>query len=292
MKRKKNYGQVILHAVFLVLVAVYLIPFIMVISVSLTDETEIIQNGYSLIPKAFSTFAYELVFRDMSQMVQAYGVTMFFSVVSTLLSTLVVAMLAYPLSRSNFLWKDQLNFYVYFTMLFGGGLVPTYIVVRNWLHLYNTIWVYILPGLVSAYNVMIIRTNYKSLPIELTESAKLDGASELDICFRIIVPLSKAGLASVAFLFFVGKWNDWMTTTLYIDDLNLYSLQYLLQRLIREADFLKNAAQTMYVPSDVVMPTETLRFAMALVAAGPVLVVFPVFQKYFAKGMTIGGVKG
>ncbi len=292
MKKKKNYGQVILHAVFLALVAMYLVPFIMVVSVSLTDETEIIQNGYSLIPKVFSTYAYQLVFRDVSQMVRAYGVTMFFSVVSTLLSTLVIAMLAYPLSRSNFIWKNQLNFYVYFTMLFSGGLVPTYIVVRNWLGLYNTIWVYILPGLVSAYNVMIIRTNYKSLPIELTESAKLDGATELDICFRIIVPLSKAGLASVAFLFFVGKWNDWMTSILYIDDINLYSLQYLLQRLLREGEFLKNAAQTMYVPTDMIAPTETLRFAMALIAAGPVLVVFPIFQKYFAKGMTVGGVKG
>ncbi len=292
MKRKKNYGQLVLNGIFLILVLVYLIPFCMVISVSLTDETEIIQNGYSLIPRVFSTYAYELVFRDLSQMVQAYGVTMFFSVTSTLLSTVVVAMLAYPLSRTNFLWKDQLNFYVYFTMLFSGGLVPTYIVVRNWLGLYNNIWVYILPGLVSAYNVMIVRTNYRSIPIELSESAKLDGATELDICFRIIVPLSKAGLASVAFLFFVGKWNDWMTSILYIDDMSLYSLQYLLQRLIREADFLQNAAQTMYVPGDVVMPTETLRFAMALIAAGPVLVVFPIFQKYFAKGMTVGGVKG
>ena len=163
--------------------------------------------------------------------------------------------------------------------------------------MYNSFWVYVIPGLVSAYTVMVIRTNYKAIPEELVEAAKIDGASEMFICFKILMPLCKAGLAAVAFLYLVGKWNDWMTTMIYIDDTELYSLQYLLQRLLQDAEFLKKSTMmggtgAGAVTSDVALPTEGLRFAMALVAAGPVLVIFPFFQKHFAKGMTIGGVKG
>lgn len=291
MKKKHSVGQIVLHCIFILICITYLYPFMMLVAVSFTEETALFQNGYQLIPETFSTLAYSLTFRNMEQMIRAYGVTICFSVASTLLSTLVMGLLAYPLSRSNFLWKRQLNFYVFFTMLFSGGMVPTYLLITKTLHLQNSMWVYILPGLVSAYNVMIIRTNYRSLPSELIEAAKMDGASELFTCFKIVMPLSKPGLASVAFLFFVGKWNDWMTSMLYIKNPDLYSLQYLLQRLLSEMDFLKNAASQgmldMATP-----PVETLRFAMALVAAGPVLVIFPFFQKYFAKGMTIGGVKG
>ena len=223
-------------------------------------------------------------------MIRAYIVTIVFTLAATLLSALVTSLLAYPLSRQNFIWKKPLSFLVFFTMLFSGGLVPTYLLITKVLHLNDTIWVYILPGLVSAYNVMIVRTNYRSLPEEMIEAAKLDGASELRICFQIVIPLCKAGIASVAFLFLVAKWNDWMTSMLYIRNPDLYSLQYLLQRLLRETDFLRNSLNGLDAGST--PPLETLRFAMALVAAGPVLVIFPFFQKYFTKGMTLGGVKG
>lgn len=284
-------GQIVLHIVFIVLMLVYVVPFAYLVASSFTDETALAQNGYRLIPSEFSTMAYELVFKKPMQMIRAYGVTFFFTVTSTILSTLVMALLAYPLSRPNFLWRKQVNFMVYFTMLFSGGMVPTYIVITNILHLNNTIWVYILPGLVSAYYVMIIRTSYRAIPDELVEAAQIDGAKEMYICFKIIIPLSKASIASVAFLYLVAKWNDWMTSQLYIRKPELYSLQYLLQRLLREADFLKNS---MAGSADIgsIMPSETMRFAMALVAAGPVLIIFPFFQKYFTKGMTIGGVKG
>ena len=292
MENKQKIGQIALHIVFLVLTIIYLVPFAMVISVSFTDETTLIQNGYSLIPKVFSTAAYDLALRNPMKMVRAYAVTIFFTVAATALSTVVMALLAYPISRPNFLWRKQLNFLVYFTMLFSGGMVPTYVLLTGVLHIDNSILVYILPGLVNAYNVMIIRTNYQSIPDELIEAAKIDGAKELFICFKIVVPLAKPGIASVAFLFLVTKWNDWMTSMLYIRNPDLYSLQYLLQRLIREADYLKQATEMGTYVGEMVMPTETLRFAMAIIAAGPVLVAFPFFQKYFTKGMTIGGVKG
>ena len=170
--------------------------------------------------------------------------------------------------------------------------MPSYLLIVRYLHLNDTMLVYIFPGLVSAYSVMIIRTNYRSIPYELIEAAKVDGASELFICFRIVMPLSKPVLASIGFLFLVDKWNDWMTSMLYIRDPKLYSLQYLLQRILNEAEYLRQLADTGALMGGEVFPTESFRYAMALVAAGPVLLIFPFFQKHFAKGMTLGGVKG
>lgn len=294
MKKKKRLGkgQIALHAVFIVLVLMYIIPFILVISISFSDETSLIRNGYSLIPHVFSLEAYKMVFNNPAQIFQSYKVTIIFTVTATALSVLVMGVMAYPLSRPNFRFRGPLSFYVLFTMLFSGGMVPTYLLIVKYLHLDNTIWVYILPGLVSAYNLIIIRTNYKSLPEELIEAAKMDGATELYICFKIVMPLCKPVLASVGFLFFVAKWNDWNTALLYITDPKLYSLQYLLQKILNEAEFLKQLAEAGELMGGEVFPSESYRYAMALVAAGPVLCVFPFFQKYFAKGMTLGGVKG
>ncbi len=294
MKKKKKLGkgQIVLHAVFIVLVLMYIIPFILTISISFSDETSLIRNGYSLIPHVFSLEAYKMVFNNPAQIFQSYKVTIIFTVTATALSVLVMGVMAYPLSRPNFRFRGPLSFYVLFTMLFSGGMVPTYLLIVKYLHLDNTIWVYILPGLVSAYNLIIIRTNYKSLPEELIEAAKMDGATELYICFKIVMPLCKPVLASVGFLFFVAKWNDWNTALLYITDPKLYSLQYLLQKILNEAEFLKQLAEAGELMGGEVFPSESYRYAMALVAAGPVLCVFPFFQKYFAKGMTLGGVKG
>lgn len=292
-KRKKiKLGQIVLNAVFVAIAVCYLVPFAILVMVSFTEETALYQSGYKLIPEKLSTLGYELVFANPGQIIQGYITTITFSVIATLLSLVIMALLAYPMSRPNFLWKKQLNFLVYFTMLFNGGMVPTYLLITNVLHIDNTILVYILPSLVSAYNVMIIRTNYRSIPDELIEAARIDGAKELFICFKIIIPLAKPGLASVAFLYFVNKWNDWMTSMLYIKKPELYSLQYLLQRILREVEYLKNSVGVSSFDLMEQPPVEALRFAMALVAAGPVLVIFPLFQKYFTKGLTIGGVKG
>lgn len=290
MRLKKNGGQIALHAVFIVLMIMYLVPLLMVISVSLTDETTLIQEGYSLIPKVFSTEAFRLAFNKPMRIVRAYGITIFSTVAATALSTVVMSLLAYPISRPNFLWRRSLNFFVYFTMLFSAGMVPTYLLLTKYLKMTDNILVYVLPGLVSAYNVMIVRANYQGIPNELIEAARIDGASELYTCFKIVIPLAKPGIASVAFLFMVQKWNDWQTSMLYIRNPDMYSLQYLLQRMVREAEFLKQGFEIGEVAGQ--MPLETLRFAMALIAAGPILVAFPFFQKYFAKGMTLGGVKG
>lgn len=294
MKKKKKFpkGQVMLNVLFVLMSCMYIIPFLLVISVSFTDEMSLIVDGYRLIPAKFSLDAYKMVFSDPTQILNSYRTTIIFTAIATFLAVLVMGVMAYPLSRPTYKHNRFVSLYVLFTMLFSAGMVPSYLLIVKYLHLNNTMWVYILPGLVSAYNLIVIRTNYKSLPYELIEAAKIDGAGELYICFKIVMPLCKPVLASIGFLFLVNKWNDWMSSMLYITKPELYSLQYMLQRILKEAAFLKQLAESGQLAAGEVFPTESFRYAMALVAAGPVLCVFPFFQKYFAKGMTLGGVKG
>lgn len=294
MKKNKTKirGQVALHILFLLMTMAYIVPFLLVISVSLTDETALIVNGYNLIPSKFSTRAYEMVFNDPTQILNSYRTTIIFTAIATFLAVLIMGIMAYPMSRPGYRHNRFVSLFVLFTMLFSAGMVPSYLLIVKYLHLNNTIWVYILPGLVSAYNLIVIRTNYKSLPNELIEAAKIDGAGELYICFKVVMPLCKPVLASIGFLFLVNKWNDWMNSMLYIKKPELYSLQYMLQKILQEAEFLKQMADAGTLNAGEVFPTESYRYAMALVAAGPVLCVFPFFQKHFAKGMTLGGVKG
>jgi putative aldouronate transport system permease protein len=230
----------------------------------------------------------------MDEIIRAYGVTTFTTFVGTFLSVLVMALCAYPLSRPDFKWRYPLTFFIFFTMLFGGGLIPTYIVITKYYGLGDTIWVYILPSLANAFQIIIFRTFFAGLPFSLIESAKLDGASELKIFFKIILPLSKPAIATIGLFNVLGRWNEWMTALIYIRDDKLYTLQFLLQRILMEVEYINNIATELSVDfgSTMDVPTETVRFAMAIVAAGPMLFVFPFFQKYFAKGLTIGGVKG
>lgn len=293
MKKKFSTGQILLNAFFIFTICLYIIPIILMVSISFTDESIIRSGGYSLIPKVFSLEAYKLAFQNPTQLIRAYEVTSISSLVSTLLAIIIMGLLAYPISRSNYSLRKPITFIVFFTMLFSGGMVPSYLVITRFLHLDDTIWVHILPGMVGAWNVIILRTNYQSIPESLIESAKLDGASELYIYFKIVVPLSKSALAAIAFLYLVPHWNDWMRTMLYIKDPNLYSLQYLLQRILQESEFLKQLAETGTATVNTEMvPTESFKYAMAILAAGPILIVFPFFQKYFAKGLTVGAVKG
>jgi len=293
MKKKKNSGQIILNLVFIAIIVLYIVPVLTLISCAFTDETALIQNGFGIIPSAFSTEAFTMVLRNSRQLINSYIVTIFVTVVSTISSVLLMSLLAYPMARPNFVWGKALNFLVLFTMLFNGGMVPTYLLFSNVLHVTNSVWALIVGGLVSGYHVMVIRTSYYSVPYDLVEAAKIDGAKELYICFKILIPLSKASIASVAFLFMVARWNTWDSSMLYVQKKpDLYMLQYLLQRMIREVEMIKQLADPSMLTAGETIPSETMRFAMALLAAGPVLVIFPFFQKYFTKGMNIGGVKG
>lgn len=291
-KLKKNSGQILLHFFFILITIVYVAPLLLVISASFSTEQSLIGAGFSLFPKEFTTEAYRLVFKNPIQIIQSYKTTITYSIINVALGGLVMALTAYPLARDSFRLKGPVTFYFFFTMLFSGGLVPSYMINTRLLHLQDSIWIYVWPSLMSVYSMLIIRTNYKNVPKELIEAAKIDGASEMYICFKIIIPLSKAAIASMMFLDFVGKWNDWFTSSIYIRNPDLYSLQYLLQRILREAAFIKQQVELGLESGLEVLPVETLRYAMAMVAAGPVLFIFPFFQKYFVKGMTVGSVKG
>ena len=269
-----------------------IIPFWLTISISLTEDTALRTHGYGLIPAEFSTEAYEYILHNGQQIIRSYGVTIFITVFGTILGILIMTMLAYALSRPNFPWRRHFSFLVFFTMLFNGGLVPSYLINTKLLHLGNTFWVYVFPGCISAWNIIVMRTFFQGLPEALVESAKVDGASELRIFFQIILPLSKPCIASLAFMLAVTTWNNWNTSLIYIRDAELYSLQYMLQKILREVEFVEKMAAETGMLADYETPTEAMRYATAILAAGPILVIFPFFQKYFTKGLTIGAVKG
>lgn len=293
-KHKFEISKIILHMILIVMSLGFLIPFLYVISISFSDEATVIETGYKLIPPKFSIEAYRYVFANPQKLLWAYRTTIIQAAAATVLSLLLMSMLAYPLSRKEYKYKNALSLFVYFTTLFSGGMVPIYILNTQYLHLDNTIWIYIIPGLVNAFYVIVIRTFFQGLPSSLMESARIDGCHEIRTLFQIVLPLSKPVLATVGLMTLLAHWNVWNTTLLYIRDEELYSLQYLLQRILRDANFISQMAEQMPsgIDLNVKVPSESMRFAMCVVAAGPMLVVFPFFQKYFASGLTVGAVKG
>lgn len=270
-----------------------ILPFWIVISISITDENSIRTLGYQMFPKGISLNAYKFIFANPDQIINSYIVTILSTVTGTVLGVFVMALLAYPLSRNNYKRRTVVSFLVFFTMLFSGGLVPSYILITQYLHMKDTFWVLVLPTLISPFHVILLRTFFAQLPNELFESAKIDGCTELGIFFKFLLPLSKPALATVALLSALIRWNDWFTCMLYINNEKLLTLQYILQRIMLNVELVKN--NMINVPTDVIdtiLPTESMRMAMAVVVAGPMLLVFPFFQKYFIKGLTVGAVKG
>lgn len=294
-KKKKHIsaGQIILNILFIILAVAIVFPFILLVVISISNEKDIIRYGYSIIPKNIDFAAYQYVFKNPTSVINAYKVTIIVSVAYMVLSTFLMAMVAYPLSRRTFKGKMFVSFYLYFTMLFGGGLVPTYILITQYYGLGDSLWVYILPHMISPWYVFMMRSFFQEVPNEMIESAYIDGAGEYRIFAQIIVPLSKPVIATVALFSFLNKWNDWNTALLYINDETKISLQYLLQRILQNMQAMQQMESnlTSFVNATEI-PSETARMAMAVVVAGPALVVFPFFQKYFVKGLTVGGVKG
>lgn len=292
---KRNRTTSIVCNIFFILFSItFIVPFMYIISISFTDESYIIQHGYSLWPKQLSTAAYSYVFANMTQLINSYIVTVVSSIAVALGGTFIMALLAYPLSVKSFAARRVITFLVFFTMLFGGGMMASYIVNTQILGLGDRIWIYILPALVTPYYVIILRSSFAGLPSSLLEAAEIDGAGEYRVFFQIVLPLSKPVLATVALLTLLAKWNDWTTAMIYIRNNRLFSLQYLLQKYLNEAAFLKQMSDIApaNMTANITTPSESLKFAMVVIATGPALVIYPFFQKYFAKGMTIGAVKG
>lgn len=294
MKKQLVREQIVPIIIVSLLCIAILYPFLMLVSASFSNEKDILMNGFKLIPEHFDLAAYKTVFKNPKSIIDAYKVTITFSVVGTVLALLIRSSAAYALSSPKLRQKNKFSFYFYFTMLFSGGLVPSYILITQYLHLDDTIWVYILPTLVSPWHIFMLRTFFNNLPSSLHESMRLDGASEYTIFTRLVLPLSKPAIATIALMTFLNDWNNWNTAMLYINKQELISLQYLLQKIIRDVEFLRQNAQNVsgIDMSAAEVPTTTMQMAMAMIAAGPVLVIFPFFQKYFVKGLTVGSVKG
>ena len=292
-KRASLGRNITINTVFILISLMCLIPFLLVVSISFSLETDIYQYGYSIIPKTFSTMSYEFIFSNPWEITNGYMVSTFVTVVGTVISVLMMATTGYCLARKNFSMRRPMMFFIFFTMLFNGGLVPSYILIANYLHLKNTIWVLILPTLVNVFHIVLLRTFFSKLPDALFESAKLDGASELRIFFSIAVPLSTPSLATVALLGAMGRWNDWQQALLYIDVDNLRPLQYLLQRIMADLQFFTSMPNMPENIKELIgsIPNETARMAMCVLATGPMMFIFPFFQKYFVKGLTVGSVK-
>jgi putative aldouronate transport system permease protein len=289
----QSISQIIVNTVMMVLSILFLVPMILVISSSLTDEKSLSINGYNLIPSKFSLAAYQYIIADPYRILSAYTVTITVTVVGTVLGLLLMSLLAYALSRRDFEWRKPISFVVFFTMLFNGGLVPTYYMVTQVYHLKNTLPVLILPYLVVPWYIFILRTFFSTLPHELIEAARIDGAGEWRIFFQLVLPLSTPVLATVGLFCVLMYWNDWWLPLLYISDPKLYPLQYLLYSIMNNVQFLtSSAAQNSGLLRGVVVPTETLRMAMVVVAMGPIAIVFLALQRYFVRGMLIGSIKG
>ena len=289
---------ILLHVFFILMCACFVIPLIVVISASFTSEQALTSGGFSLLPRDFTLDAYKSAFSSGARVLRAYGITISQAALGTFLSSLIAALAAYPLSRTNFRYRRPITVFIFFTMLFSAGMIPNYIIFSKYYKIADSFWVYILPGITGgAWNTMVFRTFFKNLPETLFEAAYLDGASELRIFFQIVLPLSTPVFASLGFMALVGRWNDYTTSMIYIRNENLYTLQYLLQRMMEQSEFMKNLANNPIAAGNItldtsMLPSESLKFAMCVIAAGPMLVVFPFFQKYFAQGLTIGAVKG
>lgn len=282
------------HTVLILLSAACIIPIVLLISASLTDQNAILTHGYSLIPQQFSTAAYEYLFMRGTDIVRAYGVTVFVTVVGTLVGLSVTLLMAYPLSRAETPHRGLVLFLVFFSMLFHGGMIPSYLIYSSMLELKNTIWVLILAGvLTNGYYIMMMRVFMQgSMSKDLIESASLDGASEYRILWSIIIPTSTPILAVIGLFTAIFYWNDWQTGMIYITDPKLFSIQNLLQRIMQDIQFIQSNMTVGAGQAMAQMPTDTAKMAIAVLGSLPILLAYPFFQKYFIKGIMFGAVKG
>lgn len=284
-----------LNFVFFIYTILCMAPLILVFMVSISDENTITANGFSFFPQKFSALAYQYILKDSTQVIRSYGVTIFVTVVGTLLSVLITALFSYPLSRKDFKYRGFFSFLAIIPIMFNGGLVPWYMVYSSFLNLKDTIIVLILPMLVVPFYVIIMRTFFSTgLPDSIVESAKIDGASEYRIFFSIILQLSTPMLATIALFDILAYWNDWFLALMFISKNELTPLQFLLYRVQSTLQYLISmSSQTGHGTLTLAdLPNQSAKMALVVVSIGPVILAYPFFQKYFVRGLTIGAIKG
>ena len=288
----RSLGRLLLNLVLALISLGCIIPFLVIVSSSFTTEEAIGKYGYSIFPRDFSTISYRFILADPTRVVRAYGVSIMVTIIGASLGMFVMSMAAYALSRRQFKFRQPIAFFIFFTMLFSGGLVPSYILITRYLHLKDTIWVLIIPGLVSGWYILILRTFFQDLPDELLDAAKIDGAGEWRIFFQIAIPLTTPGLATIGLFTMLRYWNDWYTALLYIDTQELYPIQYMLYVIMRSIEWLQVGEQAQVMAEAVRVPLLPARMAMTVLAIGPMAFGYLFVQKYFIRGIRLGSIKG
>lgn len=294
MTESKSFNRVA-TVILTILVIIVMMPILLIVIASFTSETALIQNGYSYLPKAWSLDSYYYMVKQGIVIARAYGVSFFVTIVGTAASVLLTAMLAYPMSRKSFKYRNVLAFFVFFTMLFNGGIVPSYIMWTRFLQIKNTIWALILPNyLVTAFNVILVKNYYaNNVPDSLVEAAQIDGASEFTIFRRIMLPLAVPSVATISLFTGINYWNDWINGLYFISSEKLYSIQLLLMKIMNNIQALRtNSNASLLGTGAVSLPGTSIRMAMAVIGILPIVIIYPFVQKYLVKGVVVGAVKG
>ena len=287
--------QTLMHIFMILLVLCCVLPFLSMVMASFTDEQTLIRNGYSFFPEKFSLETYQYIMRSASTIFRGYFMTILVTVIGTFCNITMTVLFAYPLSRKDLPYRNVLSFILFFTMLFNGGLVPTYMMYANTFHIKNTIWALLIPNLMmNAFYVIMMRSFFTaSIPDSLIEAAKLDGASEMKILTKVILPLSKPMLVTLVLMVGLTYWNDWMNGMYYVTDNNLNTIQMILNNMIQNVEFLSRSASVLGADAaNIKLPTVGIRMGIAVIAVLPIMVIYPFLQKYFVKGIVVGGVKG
>lgn len=293
MYKSEKIFQFFANLILAILTVCCVAPFLLMLSASVSSETALSMYGYTFFPKEFDLSAYKYLFSSTGALLKAYGISIFVTVVGTILNLTMTILIAYPLSRKDLPGRTIFAFYLFFTMLFNGGLIPSYIMWTRTFHIQNTIWALLIPNLLlNAYNVIMMRTYFSStIPFEMIEAAKIDGAHEGTVLMKVVLPMAKPIIATVALLVGLGYWNDWMNGLYYLTDDNMYSIQVLLTKIMRNLDMIKQssaAGRSMMGQ----IPSTSVRMAIAFLGVLPVLAAYPFFQKFLVKGITVGAVKG
>ncbi len=293
-KIKKTHAQIafniIAYTIILLLSIFCIFPLIMIISGSLTENDILLREGYRLWPKQLSIAAYKELFKNPEGILTAYGTTICCTVIGTTLGLLIISMTGYVLQRKDFRYRNVFSFLIYFTTIFGGGMVPWYIMLSKYLHMNNTYVARVFPLLMTSFLIILMRTFISSsCPVEIIESAKIDSAGDFRIFYNIVLPIIGPGLATVGLFLALAYWNEWYVTSLFITKRSMYSLQYYLYDLLNSAKF----AQEMGIATgEQKLPSESIKMAMVVIVTGPMILLYPFVQRYFVTGIAIGSVKG
>lgn len=294
MIESKTFNRVS-TAILTVLVLIALLPILLIVLASFTEEKTLIRDGYSFFPAQLSLNAYWYMIKQGTVILRSYGISVLTTGLGTILSLIFTSTLAYPMSRESFKYRNALSFFVFFTMLFNGGIVPSYIMWSRYFHIKNTIWALIIPNyMVTAFNVILVRNFYKNnVPDALIEAAQIDGAGELKIFYKIMFPLAQPVVATISLFTGLCYWNDWTNGLYYVDNEKLFSIQLLLIKIMNNIQSLRtNTTVSMIGARAVELPGTSVRMAMAFIGILPILLVYPFVQKFLVKGIVVGAVKG